>query len=82
MDIKHVAQLANLPVTSAEAKTFQKQLEKVLDYVSQLRKVDTSQVGPTSQVTGKVNSTRTDKTSSCLKLDVDYFKVPAIFGNE
>lgn len=82
MDVAHVAKLANLPLTTDEEKKFQPQLEQILDYVSQLQKIDTSNVIPTSQVTGKVNATRDDQTSPCLRLDKDYFKVSAIFEND
>ena len=82
MDVAHVAKLANLPLKPGEEETFQPQLEKILDYVSQLQKIDTSNVIPTSQVTGKDNATRDDQTTSSLQLDKDYFKVSAIFDND
>ena len=82
MDIAHVAKLANLPLTSNEEKKFRPQLERILDYVSQLQKMDISNVIPTSQVTGNINATRDDQTAPCLHLDKDYFKVSAIFDND
>lgn len=61
IDVKHVAKLANLPLTTDEEKKFEAQLGETLDYVSTLDKIDTSNVEPTSQVTGLENVTREDK---------------------
>lgn len=83
MDIKHVAALANLKLTPAEELLFSSQLNQVVDYVSQLQQIDTSQVSPTSQSIDLKNVTHPDNSGSvCLSLDSDYFKVPAIFDNE
>lgn len=60
MDVKHVAKLANLPLTTDEEKMFQKQLVSILDLVEKLKKVDTKNVSPTSQVTGQANVFRED----------------------
>lgn len=82
MDVKHVAKLANLPLNSEEEKKYGGQLEKVLDYVRQLQKVDTSGVAETSQITGTTNVTREDLVRACPELVKGYIKVKAIFGNE
>ena len=82
MDIKHVADLANLPLTGEEEKQFGQQLGKVLDYVNQLQQVDTAGVTETSQVTGTKNISRDDKVAPGPKLVEGYIKVKAIFGND
>jgi len=82
IDIKYVAKLANLPLTDEEEKIFAPQLSKILDYFSVLKKVDTSQVLPTSRVNDLKNVTRKDEITKSLKLDTDYFKVKAIFDND
>lgn len=92
MDVKYVATLANLPLTPAEEKTYSSQLTQILDYISQLQKVDTSNVSPTSQVTGRVNSSRDDQTTPCLPISTaisqaesshqNYFTVPAVLDND
>ncbi len=82
INVAHVAKLANLPLKQGEEDKFAKQLAAILDYISQLQKVDTTKVQPTSQVTGLVNITRPDEVGECLKLDTDYFKVPAIFDHD
>lgn len=80
--MKQVAKLANLPLTSAEEKKYGSQLEKVLDYVQQLQKVDTSKVIETSQVTETKNVLRGDVVTACPPLLQGYIKVKAIFGND
>ena len=65
-EVKHVAKLAKLSLTSQEVKKFQKQLSEVLDYVDVLKKVDTKGIEPTSQVTGLENIFRPDKPGKSL----------------
>lgn len=64
--VKHVAKLANLPLTEEEEEKYAEQLSKVLEYVDQLNKVDTSDVEPTFNVSGLNNVFREDETSACL----------------
>ncbi|MCL4389840.1 MAG: Asp-tRNA(Asn)/Glu-tRNA(Gln) amidotransferase subunit GatC [Patescibacteria group bacterium] len=94
MDIKHVAKLANLPLTADEEKRFSAQLTAILNLVSQLQKVPTKNVVPTSQVTGQENVFRDDKIeteriltqdealSNAKKTYNGYFVVPRIFKND
>ena len=44
IDIDHVAKLANLSLSPAEKKTFEKQLGEILDYFNHLEKVNTTKV--------------------------------------
>lgn len=81
MDIKHVAKLANLPLTSDEEKTYSKQLDSVLDYVNQLQAVDTSEVTDTVTVTEETNRMREDKVEECEPLIKGFIKTKAIFTN-
>lgn len=70
IDVKKVAKLANLTLTSDEEKEFDEQLNNILSYVEQLNKVDTENVEPTAQVTGLKNVTRNDKfTDDMLSQD-------------
>ena len=64
--VKHVAKLANLPLSSEEDEKYSGQLSKILDYIEQLNKVDTSDVEPTFNVSGSFNKFRTDETSASL----------------
>lgn len=60
IDIKRVAQLANLPLSPAEEKKLEKELTETLDYIATLNSIDTKNVEPTSQVTGLTNVIRED----------------------
>lgn len=61
IDVAHVAKLAKLHLSPEEEKKFEIQLPQILDYVSQLQKVPTEDVEPTSQVTGLTNVFREDE---------------------
>jgi len=69
IDVKNVAKLANLKLTSEEEKKFEGQLGDILTYVEQLQKVDTTGVEETAQVTGLSNVARSDTTSPSLSQD-------------
>ena len=66
INVKHIAKLANLPLSEKEEKKFEKQLSEILTYVEQLNSVDTKDIKITSQITGLENVTRKDKDSSSL----------------
>lgn len=89
-DIEHVAKLAKLSLTSGQVEKFKSQLSEVVNYVSQLNEVDTSDTQATSQTTGLENVKRDDeiKTGNCLSQEQalsgtgknhnGYFVVPGI----
>ena len=60
-EIQHIADLAKLELTDKEIEKMGKDLSGVLDYIEQLKEVDTTNVEPTAQVTGSVNVLREDK---------------------
>jgi len=64
--VKKVAKLANLPLTSQEEEKYSQQLSAILDYFEQLNQVDTSNVEPTFNVTGLSNVMRKDETVASL----------------
>ena len=47
-EIKHLAKLANLPLTEEEIKKYSNQLEETIDYVENLKELDTENITPTS----------------------------------
>ena len=87
--VEHVAKLANLRLKKSELKKFQKQLSSILEYVNQLKELDTKRVEPTSQVTGLENVFREDEIQSSMSQEEalsnakethkGLFKVKAIF---
>lgn len=65
-EVLQIAKLANLKISPAEVKNFQKQLADILAYADVLNEVKTDKVKPTSQVTGLVNVFREDKVEKSL----------------
>jgi len=61
IDVKKIAKLSNLTLSSEEEKEFDTQLNDILKYIEQLNSLDTSPIEPTAQVTGLKNVTRNDK---------------------
>lgn len=59
-DIEKLAKLAKLELSEEEKKKMPAELSAILDFVEQLKNVDTEGIKPTSQVTGLVNILRPD----------------------
>lgn len=64
--VKKVAKLANLPVSSDEEEKYAEQLSAILDYIDLLNTVDTSGVEPTFNVIPQKNIMRTDVAGESL----------------
>lgn len=67
-EVKHVAGLANLPLSEKETKDFPEKLSETIDYIDQLKEIPAENTPPTYQVTGKTNAWRSDKPDSCRLL--------------
>lgn len=90
--VKKVAKLANLPLTSEEEEKYAEQLSKILDYFEQLKQVDTANVESTFNVTGLSNVIREDETaqsfsqeealSNAPKKKDSMFETKGVFENE
>ncbi|MCL5675589.1 MAG: Asp-tRNA(Asn)/Glu-tRNA(Gln) amidotransferase subunit GatC [Patescibacteria group bacterium] len=87
-EVKHIAQLAKLPLSEKEIAKFQEQLTDIIDFVDQLKKLNTDKILPTTQVTGLKNVFRKDAVTPSLTQEEvlsntkskykGYFKVKAI----
>lgn len=64
MDVRKIAQLANLTLTQDEEELFDKQFKDTLLVVDQLKEIDTTDVKLTSQVNNLENVTRPDKVDT------------------
>lgn len=92
INVKHVAKLANLSISEAEEKKYEKQLSDVLEYVKKLEEVDTDKTKETAQVTGLLNIKRADVSASSLSQpealksatspQKGFFVVPGILDQE
>ena len=89
-EVKKVAHLARLELNKDEIDNHAEQLEKILEYIKQLEKIDTYDVPCTTRAIEVINVFRKDekKKSDCtaeiLKLapstENNYFKVPKIIN--
>ncbi len=59
--IKHIATLASIPISTSEEEKLRDAFEETLDVISELQSVDVTGVEPTHQVTGLENVLREDK---------------------
>lgn len=64
--VKHIAKLANLPVSEEELNTYADQLSEVLDYIAKLNEVDASKLEGIFNVTMRKNITRKDEPGKSL----------------
>lgn len=61
--VKHIAKLANIPISEKEEEGFAKGFNTTLDVVDKLFAVNVSGVEPTHQVTGLENVLREDEVN-------------------
>ena len=86
--VKKVAELARIELNEDEIDHHSYQLEKILDYINQLEKIDTENIPCTTRAIEVVNVVRNDinekfeETNQILDLapsrEDDFFKVPKI----
>ena len=69
LDVAYVARLARINLTEDEAKIFQKQLDKVLNYVEKLRQIDVTGVDTTVNGLPLFNVFREDVPRDWLTAD-------------
>ena len=89
--VRKVAHLARLELTEEEEKTFTTQLGDILDYVEQLKELDTDDVKPTARAIDVSNVTRTDTLETWKEKEAilscapdregEFFKVPKIMND-
>jgi len=87
-EVKKVAHLARLELNENEINNHVEQLEKILEYIKQLEKIDTEDIPCTTRAIEVLNVFRKDEkknfdfTQELLELspsrEDDYFKVPKI----
>lgn len=85
-DVIHIADLAKLDFSEEELEKFADEFSKILEYVSQLREVDTEGIEPTFSVSAKIQPLREDVVQPSLPKEevlknapeeqYGYFKLP------
>jgi aspartyl-tRNA(Asn)/glutamyl-tRNA(Gln) amidotransferase subunit C len=68
-EVEHIADLARLELTDEEKARYREQLSAILDYVAQLRELDTTGIPPTSSVLPPRSTLREDEPRPGLNLD-------------
>lgn len=91
-EVKHIAILARLDLSNAEIPLYAKQLSKILDYVEQLKDLNTDNIEPTSHILNLSNVFRNDEIHHELnqkqvfqnapEQEDNFFKVPQIMGEK
>ena len=79
-EVRHVASLARLSLSSEEEALMQTQLSAILDAVAELSQVDTSSVEPTSHAAGEVSPWRTDEVRPSFPPEKALGNAPAKVG--
>ena len=87
-DVKWVAHLARLELNDAEMEAITGQLRSILDYVQQLRQVNTEGIEPLAHALNLHNIFRDDEPTPSLPVDEalanaprrsqDFYSVPAV----
>jgi len=90
-DVLKVAKLSRLEISDSEVELFTSQLEKILGYVAQLEKVDTSNIEPTTRAVEVINvmredtviaaNVRDDLLDQAPQREGDFYRVPKILSD-
>ena len=91
-DVRQVAKLARLELSEDDLARMQPQLSAILDYVAQLRELNTEGVEPLAHPLPVHDVFRPDEPAPSLPVDAalgnaparagDYFAVPAVFDTD
>ena len=89
-EVKKVAKLARLELNKDEINNHAKQLEKILDYIQQLEKINTDNIPCTTRAIEVTNVFRKDEKIDCKNTEEllnlapsredKFFKVPKIIN--
>ncbi len=80
IDVKYVAHLARIALTSDEEKKIGSQLGHILGYIEKLRELDVANVEPTAHAVPLVNVTRADEIRPSLPHDEALLNAPRQAG--
>ena len=89
-DVSKVAKLARLDIPDDLLELYANQLEKILEYISQLEKINTKNVPPTTRAVEVTNVLREDVTEESIvrddlldlgpKREGEFYRVPKIIS--
>jgi aspartyl-tRNA(Asn)/glutamyl-tRNA(Gln) amidotransferase subunit C len=75
-EVLHVAYLARLEIDESAVEKFAGQIGNILDYIDQLKQVDTTGVRPTSHALALTNAFREDAETRHLPREVSLANAP------
>lgn len=81
VEVQHIAELAKLQLTAAEAALYQEQLSDILDYMQHLNALDTEAIPPTATVLPLRSVMRDDIPCPSLPVEEVLANAPARAGN-
>lgn len=95
-DVEHIARLARIELSAAEAAKFERELSSILDFVNKLSEVHTAAIAPMAGGSDLVNVARADEPRRPVYQDEQgatlveaaprtrdsYIEVPAVFERE
>jgi aspartyl-tRNA(Asn)/glutamyl-tRNA(Gln) amidotransferase subunit C len=91
-EVRRIAALANIGLEESEITPMAEELDRIVGFVEQLQKVDTTGVEPTDQVTGLVDVWRADEVrqdyareellANAPAQQDGYFKVKRVLHND
>ena len=79
-EVLHVANLARLELSEDAIMKFAGQIDKILEHVDSLKKVDTQGVAPTSHAISLTNAFREDEVRRPLERDLSLANAPEIIS--
>lgn len=92
--VRHIADLANIPVSRAEVENLTQAFNETLDIINSLQKLDLEKVEPTHHTTDQVNVLRPDRVdqanmftqkealANAKETYKGYFVVPQVIKNK
>lgn len=81
VEVQHIAELAKLQLTAAEAALYQEQMSDILDYMQHLNALDTEAIPPTATVLPLRSVMRDDIPCPSLPVEEVLANAPARAGN-
>lgn len=89
-EVRQIAKLAKLQFTEAEEEVLAEDMSRILEYMSTLNELDTSEVEPMTHVLDQIHMLRPDCVQTRIShedalrnapdTDGEYFRVPKVIG--
>ena len=74
--VAHIANLAKIKISNEEIESFQKEMNKILDYFKMIDELNTDDTEPTWNILDQVNVLREDKEKESLDQDTALKNAP------